>query len=368
MPQSQKPPTAGTAGKSGTPRFEFPGGKRFAFTVLDDTDVATVENVAPVYRLFERLGLRTTKTVWPVGCPEGSPNFDTSETLEDRHYLDFVLDLRARGFEITWHGATMESSSRERTLRALARYRDVFGEYPKIHVNHSLNKENLYWGCERVDDPILKHLSARLFSTRPGYFQGHVEGSKYWWGDVAPRIVKYSRNLTCNGIVTSAFNPSMPYRDPNRPLAPWWFSCSDAEDVDEFIELIDPKNVDQLEAAGGFCIVATHLGKRFWLNGRVNPLFEERMTALAARDVWCPTVGELLDWLAERRTADTLPAAEWRAMQWRWAWDLVFRKVRYRMRAPQRRAALAGAASPASSPSQAAATHPPHVFLDAPSV
>jgi len=35
--------------------LEFPYGKRFAFTVLDDTDVATVQNVAPVYALLERL-------------------------------------------------------------------------------------------------------------------------------------------------------------------------------------------------------------------------------------------------------------------------------------------------------------------------
>src|SRR6185436_5946929 len=54
------------------PAGPFPGGARFAFTVMDDTDVATVENIRPIYRLFESLGMRTTKTVWPVACPEGS--------------------------------------------------------------------------------------------------------------------------------------------------------------------------------------------------------------------------------------------------------------------------------------------------------
>src|SRR5438034_4889586 len=96
--------------------LEFPYGKRFAFTVLDDTDVATVQNVAPVYALLERLGMRATKTVWPLGCPEGSRNFSSSQTLDDPEYYAFVADLPRRGFEIASHGATMESSTRERTV------------------------------------------------------------------------------------------------------------------------------------------------------------------------------------------------------------------------------------------------------------
>ena len=52
-------------------RFEFPGNKRFAFTIIDDTDDGTVANLTPVYRLLEELGMGATKTVWPMPCPEG---------------------------------------------------------------------------------------------------------------------------------------------------------------------------------------------------------------------------------------------------------------------------------------------------------
>ena len=76
--------------------MDFPGGQRFAFTVLDDTDVASVDNVAPVYRLLEDLGMRATKTVWPLACPEGSPRFDTSQTLEDEAYLAFARGAAAQ--------------------------------------------------------------------------------------------------------------------------------------------------------------------------------------------------------------------------------------------------------------------------------
>src|SRR5687768_16022988 len=161
-------------------RPAFPGGKRFAFTVIDDTDVATVENVAPVYRLLERLGMRTTKTVWPLACPEGSRDFGSSQTLEDPDYLAFALDLQQRGFEIASHGATMESSTRERTLRALERMRSIFGTYPSVHANHANNREGLYWGSARVDDSLVRNIYRRVLGERDT-FDGHVEGSQYWW-------------------------------------------------------------------------------------------------------------------------------------------------------------------------------------------
>ncbi|HEV8196341.1 MAG TPA: hypothetical protein VGP87_06850, partial [Gemmatimonadales bacterium] len=78
--------------------------------------MATVENLRPVYRLLEDLGMRITKTAWPFRCPEGSRNFSSSETLEDDAYREFILDLSRHGFEIASHGATMESSFRGRTL------------------------------------------------------------------------------------------------------------------------------------------------------------------------------------------------------------------------------------------------------------
>ena len=121
-----------------TTSYRFPGAKRFAFTILDDTDDGTATNLAPIYALLDELGMRTTKTVWPVACPEGSADFFAGKTLDDDEYLAFVLDLARRGFEITWHGATMESSERQRTLEALDRYRKIFGCYPRIQISRGI--------------------------------------------------------------------------------------------------------------------------------------------------------------------------------------------------------------------------------------
>jgi hypothetical protein len=276
--------------------------------------------------------MRTTKTVWPVGCPEGSRDFSSSETLEDASYREFLIDLQSRGFELTWHGATMESSSRERTATGLERFREVFGHYPSIHVSHAFNRENLYWGTGRVDVPVIRRLASSLGAAPPDYFQGHVEGSPYWWGDLCARHITYGRNLTYNGINTAAANPSMPYRDPARPLVAWWFSCSDAEDADEFAELLQPRNQQRLEDEGGICIVATHLGKRFYDGQRIHPLFEQRIRLLARRAGWFTPVGALLDWLRAQRRDEFLPQSEWRRMQWIWLIDIVRRQLRRRLR------------------------------------
>ncbi len=316
-------------------QFEFSNGKRFAFTIVDDTDVATVANVKPVYELLHELGFRTTKTLWPVGCPEGSQDFSSSQTLEDADYRAFAVDLQQRGFEVTWHGATMETSPRVRTIGALHRFHEIFGEYPRIHVNHALNRENVYWGAGRLDSRMLRAVFGR-FTGRPAeYFTGHIEDSPLWWGDLCAKYVVYGRNLTTNDINTARFNPSMPYRDPQRPLIPWWFSASDAEGVEEFNELIHPRQQERLQRDGGFCIVATHFGKDFVRHGVLNPVTIARLEELSRRPGWFPTTGQLLDWLRARREAasgstGSLPAPEWRRMQWRFAIDLASRKLRRR--------------------------------------
>jgi hypothetical protein len=316
-----------------SPRLQFPEGKRFAFTVMDDTDVATVENIQPIYRLLESLGLRTTKTVWPVRCEEGYGDFWFSETLDDPHYRDFVIDLQARGFEIAFHGATMQTSTRERTVRALERFRCAFGTPPRVYANHSYNRENVYWGAERLDDPLLRLLFGRAFGP-PDRYGGHRPESPYWWGDLCAEQIEYVRNLTFSGINVLRINPSLPYRDPKRPCVRWWFSAADAGDVHAFNHLLRPENQDRLEAEGGVCIVATHFGKGFCRDGKLNSETRRLLESLAARNGWFRPVGDVLDWLRAQRASEGLPPREWRRMQWRWAWDTAARHLAELRRGP----------------------------------
>ena len=65
--------------------MEFPNQRRFAFSILDDTDDSTLENVRPVYDRLRHHGVLATKTVWPLSCPEGSRIFFAADTLARCH-------------------------------------------------------------------------------------------------------------------------------------------------------------------------------------------------------------------------------------------------------------------------------------------
>jgi hypothetical protein len=312
--------------------LHFPDGRRFAFTIIDDTDVATVDNVTPMYRLLERLGMRTTKTVWPLEYREHGSDFSSSQTLDDPAYRAFVVDLQRRGFEIASHGATMESSERTRTLRGWDTMRETFGAYPIVHANHANNRENLYWGSARVDDPLVRWLY-RLALRDPDGFEGHVAGSPYWWGDVAQAHVRYVRNLTFESLDVSRINPTMPYHDARRPVVNWWFSAADAENCSAFTRLLRPGAQARLERAGGVAIIATHFGKGFVSAGQVDADAARALEMLSRRPGWFVPVGELLDWLRTAGGGGPLPAREWRRMQWRWLRDVMARAVGERTRA-----------------------------------
>ena len=112
----------------GADRVAWPDGKDFAFTVFDDTDNATVENVGPVYALLRDLGLRTTKSVWPVSG-EGTPTIG-GLTCDDPVYRAWTLGLQAEGFEIGYHGASNVTAPRPLVSQALERFRDTLRSLP----------------------------------------------------------------------------------------------------------------------------------------------------------------------------------------------------------------------------------------------
>ncbi len=316
----------------------YPGGKRFAFTICDDTDMSRVETVAPVYRFLEELGLKSAKSVWPL--PNRGPKtiYDVSHTLADPDYCAFIVDLKRRGFEITFHGAGMGSSSREEVIAALHRYEAVVGELPRVHTNHAQNRDNLYWGGGRVDNPVVRW-ALRRDGLPADHYQGHVAGSPYYWGDLCAEHVTYVRNLTFDRPNLSSVNPSMPYHDPARPQVRYWFSAAEADDVWEFNQLLSPERQEALEREGGVCIVATHLGKKFAVDGRMNPETETLLQRLAGRPGWFPNLSELLDFLRQERGAesDRMAPSEWRAMQWTYLRDVVRQKQAQRRRHAERR-------------------------------
>jgi hypothetical protein len=288
----------------------LPAGKRFAFSVLDDTDDSTLENVGPVYAMLRDFGFRTTKTVWPLDCPEGSRNFFAAETLQDKPYLGFVHELADAGFEVAFHGATMESSRRERTLEALELMRSEFGRYPRLFCNHGQNRENLYWGSRRFHSAPLRRLSRALGRHDGDAYEGEREGSPFFWGDVCRDVIQYVRNFTFDRLNVLAPDPAMPYHLATAPYVRYWFSTADAPDAEAFNRFLTRERIDRLEADGGVCIVSTHFGKRFLKDGRVNRETERVLEYLADKRGWFVPVSDVLDRLLGAGRGRTLAPAE----------------------------------------------------------
>jgi hypothetical protein len=304
----------------------LPPGKRFAFSVLDDTDDSTLENVQPVYAMLGDYGLRTTKTVWPMACPEGSRNFFAAETLQDKEYLRFVHELAAAGFEVAFHGATMESSRRGRTLEALEFMRSEFGSYPRLSCNHGQNRENIYWGSKRFHTAPLRMLIRVLKRERGEAFDGEQEGSMFFWGDVCRDVIQYVRNFTFQRLNMLDVDPAMPFHVATAPYVRYWFSTADAPDADAFNRLLSPRCIDRLEAEGGVCIVSTHFGKGFAKAGRVNPATEARLRHLADKAGWFVPVSDLLDRLLAAGRGRTLAPREILRLELRFLTDRIRRR------------------------------------------
>ena len=284
-------------------RVAFPDGKRFAFTIVDDTDQATLERNRPVYEVLYRSGLRTTKTVWVLPPTEIDNETNAGESLSDPDYLAFILDLRDKGFEIGLHGVRGGSSTRAEVVAGIEGFRRLLGDYPKLHVNHSENRDNLYWGRDRWSFAPFRWAYSL---TREDRFSGEEPGSPHYWGDLAEQHIRYVNQFTFEDINLLNVTPSFPYHLPDKPRVQLWFPTANGDNLDAFEELLSPGNLDRLEREGGVCLVYAHLGAGSFNDASgVNPRFEARIRDLASRNGWFVPASEILDFLAARQ--------EWRA-------------------------------------------------------
>lgn len=298
------------------PEITWPSGKRFAFSVFDDTDLATMDNVPEVYALLADLGFRTTKSVWAVRGPR-TPYLGGS-TSDDADYRAWTLDLQARGFEIGSHGATFHTSMRDETIAALDRFRDVYGHDPATYANHATCGESVYWGVDRVSGVHRAAYQVMTGFKSRSRFRGHVDGDPMFWGDVCRDRIRYVRNFTYDDINTLKACPMMPYHDTKRPFVAMWFASSEGQNVKSFCERLTDANQERLEAEGGACIMYTHFASGFYADGRLDSGFRRTMEGLARRDGWFVPVVTLLDYLRDHGRGADLSDRERATIERRW--------------------------------------------------
>ncbi len=294
----------------------WPDGKRFAFTVFDDTDLATLGRLVPVYDMLGDLGLRTTKSVWPI-LGEGTPHIG-GLTCDDPEYLAWTLRLQASGFEIGSHGASCVTSPRAQVIRAMARFRELYGHTPHTLANHSGCRESIYWGPDRVDGLARVAYNAMTRFRNRGVFRGHIEGDPLFWGDICRSDVRYVRNFTFTEIDTLKSCPMMPYRDPARPYVNAWFASSEGANVRSFNACLSESNQDRLEERGGACIMYTHFAAGFVEDGTLDVRFATLMRRLASKNGWFVPVANLLDHIVAQRDLTTIAPRDRAALERRW--------------------------------------------------
>lgn len=283
---------------SSMPPAPFPGGKQFAFSIFDDTDEATLGYVRPIYELLERLGFRTTKSVWPLPY-SGDSDYQGADTLADPEYASYVRELQERGFEIAFHGARMETSKRAEIVAAFEKYKQILDRYPLTYAAHAHNCDNLYWGALRFRFRLWRWLYTAL-SGRTAYTgEGHRPESPFYWGDLAEQHLRYVRSFTYDDLNVWNITAAVPYRTAGTPGVCAFFPSSFADNVEEFIELLSPARQAQLERERGLAIVGTHFGKGFLRDGSVHPGVVEVLTRLSQRPGWFQPVSTLLDYLTD---------------------------------------------------------------------
>lgn len=283
----------------------LPCGAKFAFSIFDDTDNATIDNCKPVYDYLITKGILTTKSVWAYP-PRGDY---LGGSLADEEYLDWVLALKKSGVEIGLHNVGDGSFSRAEIVSGLGVFEKLVGHLPKVHTNHVSNPDNLYWWDQRFVSPINMLYRVIYFLKRRKKVPdgGHSVKGRHFWGDIAKQKIKYVRNLTFSDINTLACDPKMPWHDPNKPYVNYWFSSSDGHNARVFNDLLSPTNLDKLENENGVCIVYTHFASGFVdKDGNLDPAFKASIDDLSSRNGWFVPCGQLLDHLFEQQKTSSV--------------------------------------------------------------
>ncbi len=305
--------------------MNYPNGTDFIFTIFDDTDVATLDYIKPVYDFLTARGIKTTKSIWPLSYTDEN-DFTGSHTLANAPYAAYIKELQDRGFEIGFHGATMMSSERQDVVQSLAVYNGVLGTYPRTYAPHSLNRDNLYWGQSRFSFWLFRKLYEFLAKEKKDFYQGHVEGSAFFWGDYALKHLDSVRNFTYDEINLLNISRFLPYSNRRQPYARSLFFSCDADNVEEFNRLLNLDNQEKLEREKGVCILSTHFGKGFLRNGRLHPETEYLLETMSKRNGWFVPVGTALDFLKQQRQNLEIGILELFKLEFLWFWHSLRRR------------------------------------------
>ena len=273
--------------------MKWPDGKRAAFTIIDDTDDAELPWIRDVYDHLIRSGIRSTKTVWVY--PVRDTQYSRGDALTgSAEYRAFIRDLMEQGFEIGLHNVGSGDFTRAEIIDGIDTFREILGQYPSIHVNHSYNKDNIYSGDKRFSFPF-QYLVRHMHPTYTG-FEGHEPSSPHFWGDLHKRHIRYSRSLEVDQL-NLLKSTRFPYSDPRvDDCCNAFYPSTFSPNPDIFARTVSERNLNTLIREGGVAIVYTHFGY-YHQRGELDSRFVEICDLLKSYsdDLWLVPVSEILD-------------------------------------------------------------------------
>ena len=172
--------------------------------------------------------------------------------------------------------------------------------------------------CQDVQRLIYDLLHLKLNRHNGGVFQGHVEASPLFWGDLCREKIRYVRNFTFGDINTLKVCPAMPYHDPDRPYVNYWFAVSEGPRIEGYNSMLSEENQDRLASEGGACIMYTHLACGFLENGEINKRFRTLMERLSKMNGWFVPVYTLLDYLLASQGHHEITKDERQGLERKW--------------------------------------------------
>lgn len=304
--------------------MNWPLNKEFAFTIIDDTDNASLKNIKPVYDYLFSKNIKTTKTIWIY------PSRDkfTGDTIQEDEYLKFLIELEKKGYEIQLHGVGSGNFKRDEIIEGLLLFKEKFGRFPLLNTNHSQNPDNIYWGFKRFG-VILENLF-KLFKGEKRHFYGDEIQSENFWGDLSKKHIMFMRNRSFNGINTFNYDPRMPFSEKRKIFSNYWFSSSDGHTIREFNDLLTKSNIDKLRNQKGLCIVYTHFACGFVnLDGNLNEKFKENISYLSEQNGWFVPATKILEYILSVNGKKSISNFYINVLDLKWVIGRIIKKLKY---------------------------------------
>jgi hypothetical protein len=282
----------------------YPNGHPFAFTIVHDADSAYSQRLAPLFDVFDNLGFRITATAfvfWAQWAREGrvwaewnrlnDPNYrffaPKAVPLADPQERLFYRGLAARGHEIGMHSPSDTSDTRKDLIRAFEYFRDVFGHYPKVYVEHASNSnkeaqanEGSNPASSYYNTDLLERYGAWIWVDGAGALPDPKNGK--FFDLLASNNSPFSRFALETYGIQKGFIRSGKWRDSTG---------------DGFLQWYSEANIDALENNRGMALVYTHLNAK-WLDPQTREMrsaIKNRLGYLAAKRAWLAPAGEILD-------------------------------------------------------------------------